>query len=120
MWTVFKVFIEFVTILLLFYVLVFFGHNACEILAPQPGIEPTSPVMEGEVLTTGPPGKSLSLGFGTSVLSSVLMSPGCLGGACGASDVPFACLYMGLVFFSLQFNFCPDFTHGIKYKHHLT
>ena len=35
-----KVFIEFVTTLLLFYVLFFFfGHEACEILAPQPGIE---------------------------------------------------------------------------------
>ena len=35
------------------------------ILAPQPGIEPTLPALEGEVLTTGPPGKSLpfSLSF---------------------------------------------------------
>ena len=32
MWTIFKVFIEFVTILLLFYVLVF-GLQACGILA---------------------------------------------------------------------------------------
>ena len=29
------------------------------ILAPQPGIEPTPPALEGEVLTTGPGGKSL-------------------------------------------------------------
>ena len=35
----------------------FFGDKACEILAPQPGIKPTS--LEGKVLTTGPPGKSL-------------------------------------------------------------
>ena len=34
----------------------FFGHGACGILVPQPGIEP--PALEGEVLTTGPPGKS--------------------------------------------------------------
>ena len=27
------------------------------ILAPRPGIEPSSPALEGEVLTTGPPGK---------------------------------------------------------------
>ena len=27
----------------------------------QPGIEPTSPALEGEVLTTGPPGKSHDL-----------------------------------------------------------
>ena len=32
---------------------------ACEILAPRPGIEPTSPALEGEFLTTEPPGKSL-------------------------------------------------------------
>ena len=36
MWTIFKVTTEFVTILFLFYVLVFwfFGHKACEVLAP--------------------------------------------------------------------------------------
>ena len=34
MWTIFKVFIELVTVLLLFYVLGFFGHKACGILAP--------------------------------------------------------------------------------------
>ena len=44
-----KVFIEFVTTLLLFYVLFFFGHKACEILAPQPGIELSPPALEGEV-----------------------------------------------------------------------
>ena len=41
----------------------FFGHGTCGILAPQPGIEPPSPALEGKVLTTGPPGKSLSLSF---------------------------------------------------------
>ena len=55
MGTVFKVFIESVTILLLFYVLGLFGHEACGILVPWPGIEPTPPAIEGEVLTTGPP-----------------------------------------------------------------
>ena len=54
MWTIFKVFIEFVTILLLFYVW-FFGYEACRILGPGPGIA----ALKGEVLTTGPPGKSL-------------------------------------------------------------
>ena len=39
MWTIFKAFIDFVTILLLFYVLVFFAHKACGILAlPAPSI----------------------------------------------------------------------------------
>ena len=32
---------------------------ACGTLVPQPGIEPTSPALEGGFLTTGPPGKSL-------------------------------------------------------------
>ena len=36
----------------------FFGHDACGILAPWPGIEPAPPALEGEGLTTGPPGKS--------------------------------------------------------------
>ena len=63
MWTIFKVFIEFVTILLLFYVLFFFGPEACGILAPRPGIEPTPSALEGEVLTTTRPGKSLFLKY---------------------------------------------------------
>ena len=45
-----KVFIEFVTILLLFYVLIF-GQEACGILAPRPGIVPTAPGLEGKVFT---------------------------------------------------------------------
>ena len=37
----------------------FIGCQECGILAPQPGIEPVvPPALEGEVLTTGPPGKS--------------------------------------------------------------
>ena len=36
----------------------FSGHEACGILAPQLGIEPAPPALEGEVLTTRPPGKS--------------------------------------------------------------
>ena len=55
---IFKVFIE-----LLQYCFCFkrqlFDHKACEFLAPQPGTEPTPPVLEIKVLTTGPPGKSL-------------------------------------------------------------
>ena len=37
----------------------FFGPETNGILVPQPGIEPRPPALEGEVLTTGPPGKSL-------------------------------------------------------------
>ena len=58
MWTIFKVFIEFFTIFLLFYVCCF-GHEACGILGPWSGMEPIPPALEDEVLTTGPPGKSL-------------------------------------------------------------
>ena len=36
-----------------------FGHQACGILAPQLGIKPAPPALEGKVLTTGPAGKSL-------------------------------------------------------------
>ena len=57
MWTIFKVCIEFVTILFLSYILAF-GLEVCGVLAPQPGIEPTYPALECEVLTTGPPGGS--------------------------------------------------------------
>ena len=48
----FSVFIECVTILLLFFTFCFFSHKAC-----RPGIEPVPPALEGEVSTTGPPGK---------------------------------------------------------------
>ena len=58
MWTIFKVFIEFVTILLLF-MFWFFGHKACGILAPWRGIDPASPTLEGKVITTGQPRESL-------------------------------------------------------------
>ena len=36
----------------------FFGCKAYRILFLQPGIEPTSPALEGEILFTGLPGKS--------------------------------------------------------------
>ena len=58
MWTIFKVFTEFVTVFLLFSVLVFLATRR-GILAPQPGIEPTTPALEGEVLTTELLGKYL-------------------------------------------------------------
>ena len=57
MGAIFKVFIEFVTVLLLFYVLVI-GPEAYGILALWPGIEPITPALQGKVLTTGPPWKS--------------------------------------------------------------
>ena len=57
MGTIFKVSIEFVTILLLFFVFVL-AMRHCRILAPQPGVELTLPTLEDEVLITGPPRKS--------------------------------------------------------------
>ena len=57
MWTIFlKVFIEFITILLLLYVLVS-GPRDMWNLNLQPGVKP-NPLHWGEILTIGPPGKS--------------------------------------------------------------
>ena len=36
-----------------------FGQEACGILSPWPGTEPAPSALEGEVVTTGPPGKFL-------------------------------------------------------------
>ena len=47
MWTILKVFIKFVTVLLLFYALVF-GCQECEILVPWPGIELKPSALEGK------------------------------------------------------------------------
>ena len=49
MWTIFEVFVEFVTTLLLFLFWLF-GHKACGILVPQPGIEPPPPDWKAESL----------------------------------------------------------------------
>ena len=39
------------------------GPSACGILVPGPGTEPVSPALQGRLLTTGPPGKSLIATF---------------------------------------------------------
>ena len=57
MLTIFKDFIEFVTLLLLFYDFFFFGLEAWGVLDDWPGIEPTPSALKGWVLTTGPGGK---------------------------------------------------------------
>ena len=36
-----------------------FGTEAHGILAPQPGTEPVPPAVEGKILISGPPGRSL-------------------------------------------------------------
>ena len=53
MWTILKVFIEFLQYCFCFMFQVF-GHEACGILASQPGIENAPPALGGEVLTTRP------------------------------------------------------------------
>ena len=55
MWTIFKVYVEFASTLLLFYVLVFWGGPKDMRSWLQPGIEPTtlsSPVLAGGFFTT--------------------------------------------------------------------
>ena len=60
--SLFEDFIVFAVTLLLFYDFVLFflegvGQEVCGVLAARPGIKPTIPALEGQVLTTGPPGK---------------------------------------------------------------
>ena len=68
MWTFFKVFIEFATILLLFHVLVFWPQGMWDLSSPTRDQTHTPYIgkwnlfffffLEGEILTIGPPGKS--------------------------------------------------------------
>ena len=57
-WTIFKVFIEFVTILLLFYILVFGSCSMWDLSFPTSD-QTCTPCIGRGVLATGPPGKSL-------------------------------------------------------------
>ena len=57
MWAIFKVYCICYNIASVLCFLGAFGREACGILAPKPGIKPASVPLEGEVLTTGPPGK---------------------------------------------------------------
>ena len=63
MWSIFKVFFEFVnnTVSVLFFFLMFwfFGPEVYGILVPQPGIALAPPALEGKLLTTGLPWKFL-------------------------------------------------------------
>ena len=63
MWTICKFFIEFVTILLLFHVLVFSPERHMRFNLSSYGIKPILPASKNEVLTTGRPGKSLLVCF---------------------------------------------------------
>ena len=74
MWTIFKVLIvicyNLASVLLFFFW--FFGHKGSGILAPHGGMEPAPCVLKGKVVTTGPPGKSLS---GNSILILIFFQP---------------------------------------------
>ena len=76
----FKVFIEFVTMLFLF-MFWFFGLEPPGIIAPRPGIEPTPSALEGMVLITGPPGKSLEplflIFYSESLCCIITLQPQC-------------------------------------------
>ena len=58
MWTIFKVFIEFITLYCFCFMFWLFVRKACGILPPLPWTEPTPPALE-EILTTELPGKFL-------------------------------------------------------------
>ena len=85
MWTILKVFSEFVTILLLFHVLDF-GCQVRGILAPRPGIEPTHQQWKAESQPLDPQGcpARLCVSFLFSIIS--LLSSFCLCWVFGAAD----------------------------------
>ena len=58
--TIFKIFIEFITMLLLFYVLVFWPRGMWDLSSVTRDGTHTN-ALEGKVLTTRPPGKSCLL-----------------------------------------------------------
>ena len=64
----------------------FCGHKACGILTSRPAIKPSPPTLEGEVVTTGPPGKSQPLNFilSTEGGENPVCVLGCLGPKKGA------------------------------------
>ena len=59
MWTIFKVFIEFVTTLLPCFGFLAMRYVGSWLL--DQGIKPAPPALENKVLTTGPPGMSISV-----------------------------------------------------------
>ena len=100
MWTISKVFIEFVTILILFYVLVLCSQGLWD-LGPRPGVKTIPLALEAEVLTTDSPGKTLRNHFNspTSSQGNIWKS--------AFLDVytPVSAVEKSLIFFFLRFFF---------------
>ena len=64
MGTIFKVFIQFFTILLLlFFMFWFFGYSTCGNLSSPTRVQTCTAALGGEVSATRPPGKSLFFSF---------------------------------------------------------
>ena len=59
MWTILKSLLNLLQYCFCFFIFWFCGFETCGIAAPCPSIELASPALEGNFLTTGPPGKSL-------------------------------------------------------------
>ena len=55
MWTIFEVFIEFFTVLLLSFMFCFFWQGGLWDLSSLTRDDPAPPALEGEILITGPP-----------------------------------------------------------------
>ena len=62
-WPILKVLFNLLQYYFCFFFFFFFGPEVCAILAPWPGIDPTAPALEANVLITEPPGKSLVFPF---------------------------------------------------------
>ena len=60
-WKTFKVLMEFFNKTASVLCFSFLVTEACGILVSQPGIKPVPPELEGQVIITGPPGKSQNL-----------------------------------------------------------
>ena len=87
------------------FMFLFFGHESCGILVPWLGIEPILPALKGEVLTTGPLGKSHKDVFDKQCLNNFYLSVPSKRGR-GRGD-PQDLYFKFCVFFYLKiFNWC--------------
>ena len=83
-----------------------FGNEACGILACWPGIKPTPSALEGEILATGPPGKSPLASFKMYLVSIYT----CLWGFPGGSEVKASASDAGDLGFPLEKEMATHFS----------